>query len=153
MLWKEDKNSEDPTNSRSVFDEEFEIPKTNNIFLVIERRIQENQIGQLMHILSEVGAGRFEHFGSPSTGGEVSDEKLLTYALDVQDTDLYNSIPDPKYPDKGNHFIMGKGWIYRKKCRLFSLALPKCSPKKNKLVYFHLLTEKEIKVAIDFTIA
>ena len=109
LMWKEDKRGgENAVHSDTTFDQKIELPVTNTIFSRMKPRIRENQIGQLLRILIEMETGRFEHFDDPNDMSDNSDQAVVIRALDIQDMNSYDAVPDRDDPSKGKHTIFGQ---------------------------------------------
>lgn len=109
LMWKEYKRSDDlATHSDTIFDQKSELPVTNNIFSRINRRIKENQIGQLLRVFVEIDTGRFEKFDDPNDLSDSSDQAVVTRALDIHDANSFISEFDEEDPNRGKHIVLGK---------------------------------------------
>ncbi len=92
-------------NSPSIFDGKINLSTSGNIFSRILRRVNENEIGQLLNIFTQIGSGRFENFYNPNDDTIHSDEALLTRALDLNVSLLKHNNVDAY---AGKHIIVGE---------------------------------------------
>ena len=105
---REDRHSDDILgHPDTIFDRLPEIPKTNNMFSRINRRIDDQQSASLIRIFAEVGDGNFENFADIDDQSAESDQYTVIAALDINDTNSYN----PVFGQATNinpHIVMGK---------------------------------------------
>lgn len=149
LIWKEGKRGgENAVHSDTIFDQKIELPVTNTIFSRMKPRIKENQIGQLLRILIEMETGRFEHFDDPNDMSDNSDQAVVIRALDIQDMNSYDAMPDPLAPQKGKHVIFGKQLNLAKEVPDIFAGLSRAL-NKGKLSEVLNFPEKEIEQARD----
>lgn len=109
VLRKAEDNSDDlisyPT---SIFDQQISLPTKGSFFSRIVRRVQPDEIGRLMRVLSEISIGSFHGFDDPNDQTPNSDQGIVISAFDIHDQNSFKPFQPSKANENDKHIIDGK---------------------------------------------